>query len=171
MPELSESNISAGIENDILGIQNLISAIRNLRAEINLSPSVKCDASVSCHSDLSCIILKSVLDYIKALAKSENIDIGVNLKKPSYKFITSVIGDYQVYLKIEGLIDIEKEKERTQKEIERAEKFLISINKKLANENFMSRASEEVVENEKKKQSDTISKLEKLKTHFKSLIN
>jgi valyl-tRNA synthetase len=116
-------------------------------------------------------MLSSTTDYVKALAKIENFEAGLNIAKPAFKFITSVIGDFQVYLKIEGLIDIDKEKERTQREIERTERFLESVNKKLHNENFLKKASGEVVDNEKKKQADNLSKLEKLKSHFNSLIN
>jgi valyl-tRNA synthetase len=171
MPVLDEVHILPEAEQDIQNIQNLVSSVRNLRAEVKLSPSVKCDCTISCHSESGFNILKSILEYVKSLTKSENVEIGLNIGKPPYKFITSVTGDYQVYLKIEGLVDIQKEKERTQKEIERAERFLESVNKKLNNDGFVKKASEEVVENEKKKQADAISKLEKLKSHFKSLIN
>ena len=99
----------------------------------------------------------------------ENFESGINLPKPPFINITSVVGQFQIYLKIEGLIDVEKETARVRKEIERAESFLNSINKKLSNENFIAKASAEVIENEKKKFDDTESKLEKLKHHLKSI--
>jgi valyl-tRNA synthetase len=72
-------------------------------------------------------------------------------------------------VKIEGLIDIEQEKQRLSKEIERTESYLNSLDKKLSNENFLNKASKDVVENEKRKQEDFRSKLEKLKEHYHSL--
>jgi valyl-tRNA synthetase len=169
MPPLNESLISNNIEHDIFEIQNLISAIRNLRAEVNLSPSVKCEVAISCSTKESNYVLSSVKNYVLSLAKIEKADVGINLPKPAYKHISSVVSGYQVYLKIEGIIDVEKERERTKKEIERAEGFLISINKKLENEKFVSKASPEIVENEKKKREDTKEKLEKLRSHYNSL--
>ena len=169
MPECNDKESLPDVEEDIISVQNLISVIRNLRAEMNLAPSLKCDVSVSCTNKSNNVLLKSVKDYVIALGKIENFESGINLPKPSYLNITSVVGQFQVYLKIEGLIDIKKETARVQKEIERAESFLNSINKKLSNENFIAKASPEVISNEKKKYDDTVSKLEKLKHHLNSI--
>jgi valyl-tRNA synthetase len=170
MPALNESVISAETEKQVFLLQELITSIRNLRAEINISPSVKCDLSISCRGGSDKKLLESGLSYIKSLAKAETIEITAEGKAPLYKAITSVVGPYQVYLKIEGLIDVEQEKQRLAKEIERAEGFLGSVNKKLSNKNFISKASPEVVNVEKKKLDDTMQKLEKLKSHYESLI-
>ncbi len=169
MPALNESVISVEIEKQVMLIQELITSIRNLRAEINISPAIKCDLNISCSEGADKQVLDRVLSYIKSLAKAETIEITTNGTAPAYKAITSVVGPYQVYMKIEGLIDEEQEKSRLAKEIERAEGFLNSVNKKLGNQNFISKASPEVVEVEKKKQEDTLQKLEKLKSHYELL--
>jgi len=169
MPEINERFIVPEIENDISAIQELISSVRNLRAEVNLSPSVKCDTAISCSTDKGLELINSVKEYIIKLAKIENAEFGLNLHKPKFKSISSVVNEYQVYIKIEGLVDIEKEKVRIKKEIVRAERFLSSVNKKLSNENFIKKATSEVIENEKKKQTDALSKLEKLNANYKSL--
>jgi len=166
MPVLNELMISNEIEKEINSVQELITSIRNLRAEINLSPAVKCDVAIKCQSDSDKKAVEKVIDYIKSLAKVENLEMN---SSANFKSISSVVGPYQIYMKIEGVIDIGQEKLRLNKEIERAESFLNSINKKLSNENFVSRASEEVVANENKKREDTLLKLEKLKQHYKSL--
>ena len=171
MPVLDESLISEEMEKKVALIQELITSTRNLRAEMSLSPSLKCDVVIACRSDNDEKMLQQSLSYIKSLSKIENLELTDSNHLPKFKSITSVVGPYQVYLKIEGLIDIEQEKKRLGKEIERAESFLSSINKKLSNENFISKASADVVNNEKKKQEDTRLKLEKLKNHYKSLID
>ncbi|HJY63342.1 MAG TPA: valine--tRNA ligase [Ignavibacteria bacterium] len=171
MPVFNDKMLSPEIENDIAAIQALISSVRNLRSEINLAPSVKCDVVISCNSEKGLKLINSIKEFIIYLARIENADIGLHLKKPLFKSISSVVNDFQVYIKIEGLVDIEKEKVRIKKEIERAEGFLSSVNKKLHNENFLKKATAEVVENEKKKQSDAISRLEKLKVNYNSITN
>jgi valyl-tRNA synthetase len=173
-PKVNKSAINSEIENEVIEFQELITAIRNLRSEINLSPSVKCDVVINCHDAAEKKFLTEVSGYIKQLAKAENLEITLPdefAKLPEFKSMTSVVGPNQVYIKIEGLIDLEQEKARLNKEIERAESFLVTINKKLSNQNFVFKASEEVVNNEKKKLEDTQIKLEKLRNHYKSLAN
>jgi valyl-tRNA synthetase len=114
-------------------------------------------------------LLEDSLEYIKSLVKIDKLELEKTGKSPEFQSITSVVGAYQVYLKIEGLIDTGQEKSRLAKEIERTEGFLVSINKKLSNESFVSKASPEVVNNEKKKLADNEAKLEKLKEHYRSL--
>ena len=169
MPDLDEKLISAEAEAQVSLIQVLITSIRNLRAEINLSPAVKCDVALVYSDKRDKGLIENSESYIKSLAKIENLEMMDASKKPEFHSITSIAGPYQVYLKIEGLVDFEQERARLDKEIERAESFLESINKKLSNENFVSKASPEVVNNEKKKLEDTRLKLEKLRSHYKLL--
>ena len=69
-----------------------------------------------------------------------------------------------------GLIDLDKERERLEKEIRRLEGSLIGIEKKLANEKFVNNAPADVVEKEKAKQKDWTENLNKLKEILSNLI-
>lgn len=172
-PQIDKSFINASIEIEMNEMQDIVTAIRNLRAEINLSPAKKCDVVLKCEDGKSKDTLEEISPYVRSLAKVEQLDIYTKEdfeKLDKIKSITSVVNDIQVYLKIEGLIDVEQEKKRIEKEIKRTEDFLKSIEKKLSNENFINKASEEVVDNEKRKRDDSKSKLEKLKEHFHSLM-
>lgn len=169
MPKLEESKVSVEDEKNVQMVQELITAIRNMRAEVNISPAVKCDLNISCSDETSKKLIDDVLSYIKALAKAESIEITIEGAAPLYQSVTTVVGSYQVYMKTEGLIDPEQEKKKIALEIERAEGFLASVMKKLSNENFVSKASPEVVNIERKKQEDTVAKLEKLKLHYETL--
>jgi valyl-tRNA synthetase len=172
-PQLNENVISEEIETEVALMQELVTSIRNLRAELNISPSVKCDIVISSEDADSIKMIDDLSAYIKMLAKVGDLqsliknDFG---KLEQFKSITSVVGPYQVYVKIEGLIDIEQEKQRLDKEIQRTESFLVTIEKKLSNEKFVQKASPEVVENERRKQEDSKQKLEKLKEHYNSLV-
>lgn len=171
MPVLNESLINADAESRIVTIQQIMASARNLRAEMGLSPSVKCDITINCAADSDVEFIKASANYIKSLAKIESLEIKTGALAPAYKSVTAVVGSYQVYLKIEGLIDIEQEKAKLNKEIERTEGFMASINKKLSNEKFVNNASPEVVENERKKLEDSKQKLEKLKEHYKLIVS
>lgn len=171
-PVLQKELISEDIEKEVSIMQQLVTAIRNLRAELNLSPSVKCDVLINCDSETNKKMVEELSAYIKILSKVNVLEAVLPSefeKLPRFKSITSVVSNYQIYVKIEGLIDIEQEKQRLSKEIERTETYLNSLDKKLSNENFLNKASKDVVENEKHKQEDFRSKLEKLKEHYHSL--
>lgn len=169
MPKLNETEINRDAEDGVTAIQQLIAAARNLRAEMGLSPSVKCDITVNCSGSDDEKFIAGVKEYIRILAKINELDIAVSSEAPAYKSVTTVVGKYQVYLKIEGLIDVDAEKAKLSREIERTEGFILSVDKKLSNEKFVSKASKEVVENERKKLEDNKQKLEKLKEHLKIL--
>ncbi len=128
---------------------------------------MKCYITINCREAGDSAFINSVAGYIKSLAKIESLEITAGADAPAYKSVTAVVGSYQVYLKIEGLIDIEQEKAKLKKEIERTEGFINSVTKKLSNEKFTSNASAEVVENERKKLDDNTQKLAKLKDHYK----
>ena len=66
-------------------------------------------------------------------------------------------------------INIEEEKEKLQKELKRAEGFLFGIQKKLSNERFVNNAPEKVLEIERKKESDTLAKIETIENSLRSL--
>ena len=171
-PELDESKINEDIEKEVIIMQELVTSLRNLRSELNLAPSVKCNAVVNCPDAKAKEQVNELSHYITSLARIETLEVTLpeELKKlGKFKSITSVINNYQVYIKVEGLIDIEQEKARLEKEIKRTESFLESLNKKLSNENFLKKASEDVVENEKKKQEDFTLKLQKLREHYRDL--
>ena len=87
--------------------------------------------------------------------------ISTTIKKPTHS--TSVLlGTDELYVNLEGLIDIEKEKAKITDEIARLEGFLKSIQAKLSNTNFVENAPKQVVDNERKKEADTLQKLQSL---------
>jgi len=87
--------------------------------------------------------------------------ISSKIQKPTHS--TSVlVGTDELYVNLEGLIDLEKEKEKISDEIARLEGFLKGIQAKLANAKFVDNAPKQVVDNERKKESDTLQKLQSL---------
>jgi valyl-tRNA synthetase len=75
----------------------------------------------------------------------------------------------EYFIPLDGNIDIEAELEKLQKELDYTKGFLKSVNGKLNNENFVKGAPEQVVANEKKKQTDAMQKIEVLENQIASL--
>lgn len=108
------------------------------------------------------------INYIKKLAKVDKITVDKNLSKPK-ACASAVVKDVEIFVPLAGLIDLDVEKARLQKEITRLEGSLAGINKKLSNEKFVNNAAPEVVEKERTKKKDWESNLKKLKANLKSL--
>ncbi len=162
-PELDESLINIQAEIEMKFVQDIITAIRNIRGEMNIPPSKFVDAYIKTSE-----IQEYQLDYIKKLSRVEKIIINRNLEKPKAS-ASAVIKDAEIYIPLEGLIDLDVEKNRLQKEITRLEGALVGINKKLSNEKFIQNAAQDVVEREKMKKRDWETSLEKLKENLRSL--
>ncbi|MDX2504901.1 MAG: valine--tRNA ligase [Gammaproteobacteria bacterium] len=82
---------------------------------------------------------------------------------------TALVGEMQILIPMAGLIDISAERDRLNKEIEYNQGFVVKLENKLANENFVSRAPEKVVAVERQKLTDTRSKLNSLMDQLEKL--
>ena len=95
---------------------------------------------------------------------------GESLARPSHA-ATAVVSSLEIFIPLEGLIDLEIERERLSKRIQEMEGRLSAVEKKLQNESFLQRAPAEVVEHERAKQADYQKKLDKLQENFQALSN
>ncbi|MFH0928169.1 MAG: class I tRNA ligase family protein, partial [bacterium] len=142
---------------DFAKIQELITIIRNLRAESNVPAKAK-PAAVVPDSKL----LRAEAENIKSLAFLGDLEYskGGDGPEKSVKGITTL---GEVYLVIEGAIDATAESARLTKEIEQLEKYVTLQEKKLANEDFVKRAPAAVIEKERQKLFEVKDKIAKFK--------
>ncbi len=156
-PEYDEKKIDEVAEKEIEFLQSIVTAIRNIRGELNVPPSKKIDVYLK--SDK---ITDEISGYLKSLIKINQIVASPTIEKPKSS-ASAVVKDCDIYVPLEGVIDLAAEKERISKEIARLEGALKGVNKKLENEKFVNNAPPEVVEKERMKKSDWENKIEKLK--------
>jgi len=142
-------------------IQKLISSVRNILAEMGASP--KTDISVTIKTKSGDIAKKLSRNQwiFRKFFEIEHFLADADARKPKAS-ASAVVEGNEVYIPLEGLIDLEKERERIRKEMEKTRGFLNSVEKKLSNEKFIKNAPGEVVEKEKNKKSDALHKIEKL---------
>ena len=74
-----------------------------------------------------------------------------------------------MFVVLEGKVNVAEELEKAQKELLYQQQFLDNVRKKLSNERFVANAPAAVIENERKKESDSLSKIESLQAKIKSL--
>jgi len=143
-------------------IQSIISAIRNIRAEFNLSPNDEIELMINARDEETANALRNNEWIFRKLQSIDTFEIKTNLKKPETS-ASSVIEGTEVFVPLKGLIDLAKERERIEKEINRLEGFLKSVEGKLNNDGFVNNAPEDVVQRERDKREDTETNLKKLR--------
>lgn len=162
-PEFDSSGINNMAEKEMEFVQDVIISLRNIRGEMNIPPSKQVNAFIK-----SSEVGTHQIDYIKKLAKVNEIVIDKNLAKPKAS-VSSVVKETEIYVPLEGLINLDVERNRLQKEINRLEGALTGINKKLSNEKFIQHALPEVVEKERVKKKDLEMNIGKLKEILNNL--
>ncbi len=97
-------------EEDMLFLKELITSIRSIRSRMNVSPGRRSDLFVRCTMEQS-DFLNLHEDLVKSLAKVENISSGTDIIKPKQS-ATSVVTGMEIYIPLQGLVDLEQEKRR-----------------------------------------------------------
>ena len=149
--------------NDFDYLKDVVSAIRNIRAENNISPAKKISIIIDTEDNNEKDILLNNPKILDKLANVESTEILKELPKMSG---FRVVGNTKIYVSLEGLIDIEKEIEKLNKEIEKVKKELERTTNKLSNPQFVEKAPAAVLEKEKSIEAELLSKLQKLQDNI-----
>jgi valyl-tRNA synthetase len=148
---------------------NVITAIRNMRSELEIAPTQSVDAVIANTSKQSRELLESVSSTITYLARLNKLSIHDKQEHCSSS-VTTVVADSHVSILLEGVIDIEKEKLKIETKITKTQADIKGKENMLANKAFVERAKKEVVENERVKLSqlkETLTKLQGVKNALK----
>ena len=155
----------AGIEDEFNLLQNVVRAIREIRALHNIPPSKKADALIKAAGE-SADVLNRKKDVILHLGALTSLKVSADMIRPATA-AAHVVDDVEVYLA--SLIDPEKERERITAKREKLAEEARKIESRLSNENFLSRAPADVVEKEKARQREIISQLESIEATLRAL--
>ena len=151
------------VPKDFALIQEVVTAIRSLRADYKVEPAKKVRVVAVGEG---CAALEKSRDIIMALARLQTLDI--DGEKPD-QAATAAIGKLEVHLDLAGAVDIEKERTRLEKEIASVQPFVNSLEKKLSNDSFVNNAPEAVVAAEKTKLEEAKAKLVNLEASLSAL--
>jgi valyl-tRNA synthetase len=142
-------------------IKQLIVNVRNIRAEMKVSPAVKLNVLIKAAGNDSESVLENQ-SFIKALANLDSITlIDDSYAKPLA--VTKLVGDSEILVPMAGLIDKDAEIERLSKEAEKLTAECDKINNKLSNPAFVSKAPAQVVSKEKTRLNELQTSLEKIR--------
>ena len=151
-------NIEAEKEFDYL--KEIISAIRNIRGEANVSPSKKIEVIFKTSDENARNILQNNAKILDKLANVEKYEFNVEIPKlVGFRLVDTT----EIFVPLAELIDLDKEIEKLEKNIEKTQVELDKVLKKLSNENFVAKAKPEAVEKERRIKEELENKISKFK--------
>lgn len=155
-------------EKDINWLQKVIIAIRNIRGEMNIPPGKKLNVLLKNANDEALETLQTSKTLLLKLAKLDDIYILTDGSEPPLSVI-QLVGNMEVLVPMAGLIDKNQEVSRLKKELNKLSDEKIRLKGKLSNPNFVDRAPEPVVKNERDKLLKAESAITKLQIQLKSV--
>ncbi|MFC1628104.1 valine--tRNA ligase [Gemmatimonadota bacterium] len=152
-PEHQSGLIDVRAEAEVDLMQAVITSVRAIRGEMHVPPGVHGQLIIRSGSGEAGSILEREKDMLISLARLEGVEIGPELTKPAGS-AAAVVGEIELFLPLEDLIDLDVERGRLAGERDRLSSSLTASRSKLANEIFLSKAPVEVVEREREKLAD-----------------
>jgi valyl-tRNA synthetase len=170
-PEPALENSAA--EAEMALVMESIVAIRNMRAEMNVPPSAQVSVLVFSQEPELLERLKAHQTSVRLQARLQDLQFQPAEDPPAAAAKAVVIspdgGSLDLIMPLAGLIDFKEEARRLNREMDKLSRELASVQKKLANEDFLAKARPDVVEREKERLQTLNEKLSKLKSHEKRL--
>lgn len=163
-PHVQGQIIDKELEKDMLVLFDIITSVRNLRAEIEIKPEQNIPVSIFPHSDTAADLIAENKEAILHLAKLERLDILAQNTKPKGA-ISCISEAADVYLSFSGLIDIAKELQKAMQKLDNLKKVIVGKESRLKNAEFVKKAPKEIVEKEREslaEANDTIKRLERM---------
>ncbi|MCV4234959.1 valine--tRNA ligase [Virgibacillus sp. LDC1] len=149
-------------------LMDVIRAVRNIRAEVNVPMSKKVELQLKPVSGQIASIIDRNADYIRRFCNTSEYQSSLALEAPD-KAMTAVVTGVEMYLPLAGLIDIAQEITRLEKEIQHLNSEVERVEKKLNNPGFVSKAPEKVIEEERAKLADYSDKRSKVIARIEEL--
>ncbi len=151
-PEEGERDPQA--EEKVEGFMELVRGIRNARSEYHVEHGRRIAAIIAAGEEAP--FLREQQGVLEALARidGEQLEIRESLAEAPERALALMLGGYECYLPLEALVDLEQETARIRSEIEELDEEIARARDLLANEDFVTKAPEDVVQNERDKVED-----------------
>lgn len=148
----------------------LIKAVRNIRQEVNRPLSKPVDMIVKAHSENEKEMLKRNQSFIERFCNPSDLIIDTEANVPN-EVMSAVIRGADIYLPLEGLVDIQEEIARLEKELDKWASEIKRAQGKLSNEKFVQNAPEDVVQAERDKEEEYKNRYQSVEEQIKNLNN
>lgn len=167
-PEVRPACVQPEAEKRMEMVQGVISAIRTIKAELNIAPTTRLNAMVRVASEEALAELQANDEVICVLARLNELTLGTDVAGPKAS-ASAVVEGNEVIVPLEGLVDFDAELARLDKELGKLGKEKEKLEAKLANESFVSRAPADIVAKERARAEELGEAQEKLESLRKRL--
>ena len=169
LPESYKRCVYKKIESDMEIAKDIIVNIRNIRSDMNIPHSKKISVKIAPLKHKAGSMLSDSMEYIKNLAQLDRITVeDAGFKKPKSS-LSAVTENFNIFIPLEGVIDIEAEKARLAKKQDALKQQLVFAERKLKDRNFMDHAPENVVMAEQEKAAKIKEQINRLEETIKEL--
>ena len=160
-PTYQADKVDAAAMADLEWVKQVIVAVRNIRAELNIAPSKPLNALLRGVSYEDRIRLEANQPFFASLAKLESMTI-LNEGETAPMSTTQLIGNMELLIPMAGLIDVAAEMARIDKQLEKLSQEVSRIEGKLSNQGFVAKAPAAVIDKEREKMTSLSRDIEKL---------
>ncbi|MBB5174409.1 valine--tRNA ligase [Texcoconibacillus texcoconensis] len=167
-PEVQHRMRSEEAVADMELLQEIIRSVRHTRAELDVAMSKQITLQVNANDENVLARLERGRAYLERFCNPGELTLATGLQAPE-KSQVSVLSGVELYLPLEGLLDLDAEIERLEGELKRLDGEVTRVQKKLANEGFVSKAPAHVVDEERAKEKDYIEQREKVQARIDEL--
>ena len=168
-PVYPEGYVDAEAETEIGLLVELVTEIRVIRAEMNLAPSAKPTLQILGPDSVLSVILTDYATLVRALGRLSDVKMVLSSGEISKGAVSFVVAGVTCALDLSGAIDFAAEKARLAKEIAGHDADIERVNRKLGNPDFLAKAKEEVIEENRTKLADAEAAKAKLGAALKRL--
>jgi valyl-tRNA synthetase len=168
-PTPDPSWVNPQLEREFGLVTQVITSLRNLRAEAGLKPHQTITALLVTEDPEEQRILTAAQAYIRELAKVESLEIAGSLATEPKQVAAAVVGTVQVLVPLAGLVDVEALRAKLQKDLAKLEKEAQGIRTRLENPNFLSRANSDVVQASRKQLAELEAQRQLLQARLEKL--
>jgi len=144
-PQCDDALVDENAESGMQAVIDLVSRVRNIRAEMNIKPGAPIQLMIAANADLQTVFTASA-DQIARLTRAANVSIDGTAEMPKASAQFELTGGAEVAVPLEGLIDFAQERERLLREKDKLQKEGGKLEGQLGNQEFVERAPAEKVE-------------------------
>jgi valyl-tRNA synthetase len=173
-PKAEPALIDKATEEKMQVVMTVIRAVRDIRNKMDIDKKTPLNALISADERQSVELIQSHQKLIEALANLAQTEIKLCMKKPAHSATEVItVGNYhlEVFVPLEGVINIETEKERLKSRLAKVDEQLSRIKNNLARHEFREKAPEAIVEQEEKKLAQFTEQFNKLQKSLAELEN
>ncbi|WP_193548463.1 valine--tRNA ligase [Azospirillum palustre] len=146
-PEFAADSVDPASRDEMDWVVRLITSVRSMRSEMNVPPAAQIELKLKDPNAVSLKRLDTHRDLILRMARLSSVEpLHGDVPKSS---VQAVLDETTLVLPLEGIVDLDKEKARLSKEIDKLAGEIKKIDAKLSNEQFVAKAPEEVIEEQR----------------------